>query len=330
MNILLTCVGRRHYLAKYFKQFIGNDGLVIGTDMTDSAPALVACDKRELVPSVTDVNYISILVDICNKYKIDYLFSLNDLELSKLSKNKKEFEIKTNCKVIVSDLSVVNKCNDKYETYLFADSLGILTPKTYIDINKVIDDLKEELICFPLMIKPRWGSASIGLFKVTNIDELKNGYHFCKESVSNSSLNSISQSDDTVIIQEFIEGDEYGIDILNSLSGEFINFTAKRKLSMRAGETDRAITVPQELFIDAVQKIGMNLHHIGNLDCDFLEKDGQYYLLEMNARFGGGYPFTHESGANHIEFLLDKNKDKTLYSYGLGLTLAKCDQLVVL
>lgn len=330
MNVLLTCVGRRHYLAKYFKQFVGDDGVVVGTDMTNSAPALVACDKRELVPSVIDVNYIPILIDICNKHEVDYVFSLNDLELSILAKNKKYIESKTKCKIVISDIDIINICNDKYETYLFADSLDIITPKTYIDINKVIQDLELEMISFPLMVKPRWGSASIGLYKVTTIDELKDAYLLCKDSVCKSFLNSISESDDSIIIQEFIEGNEYGVDILNSLSGDFINFTAKRKISMRSGETDRAVTVSQELFLDSVKKIATNLHHIGNLDCDFLEKNGKYYLLEMNARFGGGYPFTHEAGANHIEFLLAINKSSLLYTYESGLILAKCDHLVKL
>lgn len=332
MNILLTCVGRRHYLAKYFKDFVGSQGYVVGTDMTSSAPGLVACDFREVVPAVSSESYINVIMNICNKYNIDFLFSLNDLELEILSKNKSLISSETNATVVISNHSVIDICNDKYETYLFAINNFIPAPKTYIKLDIVKDDLDSGIIEFPLMIKPRWGSASIGLYKATNINELEKYFLLCKQSVHNSVLNDISTSDDKVIIQEFIEGQEYGVDVLNTLDGNYVNFAAKKKISMRAGETDRAETIDYLPFVDSVEKIAVNLKHIGNLDCDFLEKNGIYYLLEMNPRFGGGYPFTHESGANHILHLLGEisGLDIPEYTYSQGLTLSKCDQVVIL
>jgi carbamoyl-phosphate synthase large subunit len=110
----------------------------------------------------------------------------------------------------------------------------------------------------------------------------------------------------------------------------FIGFAAKKKLAMRAGETDKAITVAPASFEGIVAKIARALLHRGNLDCDFLERDGKFYLLEFNPRFGGGYPFTHLAGANHIQMLIDDYQERPLtpYSYQVGKAFAKCDTLV--
>jgi len=111
---------------------------------------------------------------------------------------------------------------------------------------------------------------------------------------------------------------------------EYIGYTAKRKLAMRAGETDKAVSVDPTPFDEVIKKIATALPHRGNLDCDFLESDGRLYLLELNPRFGGGYPFTHLAGANHIQMLLDDYQGKPLDSYGyqVNKVFAKYDVLV--
>ncbi|HSH44954.1 MAG TPA: N-acetylmuramic acid 6-phosphate etherase, partial [Longimicrobiales bacterium] len=127
-----------------------------------------------------------------------------------------------------------------------------------------------------------------------------------------------------VLIQELIEGDEYGVDILYDKEESFIGFTAKKKLAMRAGETDKAVTVPSEVLKEVVHTIAQNLPHRGNMDCDFIERDGQFYLLELNPRFGGGYPFTHLAGANHVKMLLDDYLNDPIddYFYEVGKAFA--------
>jgi len=99
---------------------------------------------------------------------------------------------------------------------------------------------------------------------------------------------------------------------------------------MRAGETDKAVTVSPDKFQDIVTMISNTLPHRGNLDCDFLELDGRLYLLEFNPRFGGGYPFTHMCGSNHVQMLVDDYHGKVLkeYGYSVGKGFAKCDTLV--
>lgn len=330
MNILLTCAGRRKYLVDYFKKELGERGRVIGADMTASAPALAGCDAYHLVPAVDAPNYIESLLAICKSERVDAIISLNDLELPVLAKAKAKFtEIGT--QLIVSDERAINICGDKFETCKFAESISIPAPKTYLSTKTAFDALRTRSINYPLIVKPRWGSASIGLYVVNTDAELEEAFATCQRVLANSFLSKLATDSDIVLIQEFITGPEYGVDIFNDLSGANRGVVLKKKLAMRAGETDKAITVHSDKLYAYAKAIGDTLGHIGNLDCDFLERDGEFYLLEMNPRFGGGYPFSHEAGANLVKALLQCIKgqsDEVSIDYEAGLTFAKCDVLV--
>lgn len=329
MNILLTCAGRRHYLASYFQHALSNLGRVVGTDMGLSAPALHACDGAYKVPGVFAENYLECLKKVMIKEKIDMVFSLNDLEVGLLAKNRKAIELETRATIYVPTVETLDICADKWHTYLFSKEIGIPTPATYLTVEDASSAIDAGEVCFPLIVKPRWGSASIGLFIVDSSADLGAGFVACQRAVTNSALGALGD-EGAVIIQEMIEGPEYGVDVLYGKNEEFIGFTAKKKLAMRAGETDKAVTVAPELFAEIIKKITDVLPHRGNLDCDFLERDGEFYLLEFNPRFGGGYPFTHLAGANHVQMLLDDYQGRPLarYSYQVGKAFAKCDTLV--
>lgn len=330
MNILLTCAGRRKYLVDYFKSELRNKGRVIGADMATSAPALAGCDSYYLVPSVDSQDYIDSLISICENEKINAVISLNDLELPILAKSKTKFEA-IGAKVIVADESQVDICGDKYATVEFAKSLAIPTPKTFLHLQSTLDCLAHSVVNFPLIVKPRWGSASIGLYIVNSDEELKEAYEQCKKVVSQSFLSQLETDDNAVLVQEFIQGPEYGVDIFNDLEGCNKGVVLKKKLAMRAGETDKAVTVSSIKLSEYASVIGDSLGHIANLDCDFLERDGEFYLLEMNPRFGGGYPFSHEAGANLVRALLQclgGESENVSIDYEVGKTFAKCDVLV--
>lgn len=330
MNILLTCVGRRKYLVDYFKKELGECGRVIGADMAASAPALSGCDAYHLVPAVDAPNYIETLLAICKSERVDAIISLNDLELPVLGKAKARFAA-IGTQVIVSDERAISICGDKFETCKFAESISVPAPKTYLSTKTAFDALRTRSISYPLIVKPRWGSASIGLYVVNTDAELKEAFATCQRVLENSFLSKLATDSNIVLIQEFITGPEYGVDIFNDLSGVNRGVVLKKKLAMRAGETDKAITVYSDKLYAYAKAVGDTLGHIGNLDCDFLERDGQFYLLEMNPRFGGGYPFSHEAGANLVKALLQcisGGSDKVSIDYETGVTFAKCDVLV--
>lgn len=331
INILFTCAGRRTYLLKYFKEQLGNDGLIVGTDMQLTAPALTAADIKEQVPAVYAPDYIDRTIDICRRHEIKALICLNDLELPILAVNRSRFE-EVGVKVIVSAPEVIDVCFDKYRTAKYVESLGLCTPATYVNYDEAINALDDGVLHFPLVLKPRWGSGSIGIEFVNSKEELEEVYAMLLKKVKQSILSTASIGEEYILIQQKIEGQEYGMDVMNDLEGNHRAVSVKKKLAMRAGETDKAQTVDNSEIRVIGQRLGENLRHIGNLDVDVFEKDGKYYILELNPRFGGGFPFSYEAGVNFpgaiIEWLKGNEINESMLQPRYGESYAKCDYLV--
>lgn len=296
-----------------------------------TAPALTAADVKIQVPAVYSPNYIDTTLKICKEYQVNALISLNDLELPILAEKKSLFE-EIGVKLIISDPEVIDICFDKFRTYNYIKSLGLPSPKTFINYQEALEAIHKGELQFPLILKPRWGSGSIGLEFVDDLEELEIIYRLLQKKIKKSILATASVSDEYILIQEVIKGNEYGLDIINDLNGKHCNVSVKQKLSMRSGETDKAITIENETIRCIGRKIGENLKHIGNLDCDILEKDDKYYVLELNPRFGGGYPFSHEAGVNVplaiVTWLEGKEVDNSILSPSIGKTYSKCDILL--
>ena len=305
MNILFTCAGRRTYLLKYFKENLSEGDKVFATDMQLSAPALQVADVKLQVPAVYAENYVDITLDICKENKIDALISLNDLELPILAENKARFEA-LGVKVIVSDSEVIDICFDKYKTAQWVESLGLKSPKTYVRLQDVKDALAKGEVEFPLFMKPRWGSGSIGLESIADMEELDIYYHLLMKKIKKTILATASVGDEYIMIQEKLTGNEYGLDVMNDLKGNNVGVSVKQKLAMRAGETDKAVTRDLPEVREMGRKIGETLKHIGNLDVDIMQNaNGDYCVLELNPRFGGGYPFSYEAGVNMPKAIIE-------------------------
>lgn len=332
MNILFTCAGRRTYLLKYFKENMSEGDKIIATDMQLSAPALTAADVIIQVPAVYDPKYIDITLNICKEQKIDALISLNDLELPILAENKVKFE-ELGVTVIVSDPDVIDIAFDKYKTAQWVESIGLIAPKTYVTLASAKEALAKGDIAFPLFMKPRWGSGSIGLETIDDMEELDIYYHLLMKKIKKTILATASVGDEYIMIQEKLTGKEYGLDIMNDLEGKNVGVSVKQKLAMRAGETDKAITVDLPEVYEMGRKIGENLKHIGNLDVDIMQRaNGDYCVLELNPRFGGGYPFSYEAGANMpkaiMSWLKGQQVDKSWLKPTIGKMFSKNDYLV--
>ena len=299
MNILLTSVGRRSYLVKYFKKALGGNGEVHVSNSSSITPAFVYADKSTVTPLIYENEYIPFLMDYCIKNKIKAIIPLFDVDLPVLSANKKAFE-QIGVNVIVSDENVINICNDKWETYnfLFKDSFNV--PKTYIALETALEAIKNEEIQFPLIVKPRWGMGSIAVFEAENQEELEILYKKVVSNIKSSYLKYESNKDlgKSVLIQEKLYGQEYGLDVINDLNYEYQNTIVKKKYAMRSGETDCAETINCPILKELGKTLSKKLHHIANLDVDVFMDDNTPYILEMNARFGGGYPFSHIAGIN--------------------------------
>lgn len=332
MNILFTCAGRRTYLLKYFKENMSEGDLIVATDMQLSAPALTAADIKVQVPAVYDPSYIDMTLDICKKYNINALLCLNDLELPILAENKAKFE-SIGVTVIVSDPKVIDIAFDKYKTARWVESIGLHAPKTYVTLTSAKEALAKGEISFPLFMKPRWGSGSIGLETIDDMEELDIYYHLLMKKIKKTILATASVGDEYIMIQEKLTGNEYGLDVMNDLQGNNVGVSVKQKLAMRAGETDKAITVDIPEVYEMGHKIGENLKHIGNLDVDIMQRaNGDYCVLELNPRFGGGYPFSYEAGANMpkaiLSWLKGNKVDSSLLKPTIGKMFSKNDYLV--
>lgn len=336
MNLLFTSVGRRSYLLKYFRDAMEECDRIFAANSTALNPAFLQADESIVTPTIYDSDYIPFLLRYCKEKNISALISLFDIDLLILAANKEKFaEIGT--KVIVSDVDFVDICNDKWKTFVFLQSHCFNVPKTYLNLIDVYKDLRRNELNFPLIVKPRWGMGSISVYQADNENELKIFYSKIKKEIQTSYLKyeSANNIDESVIIQEKIIGQEYGLDVMNDLEGEYKNTSVKKKISMRSGETDCAITVEDDDLKIIGEKIANISHHIGNLDIDvFKDKEKKIYILEMNARFGGGYPFSHLAGVDLpkaiINWLNGKQVALDLLSPRIGIIGQKDINLICL
>ena len=299
INILLTSAGRRNYLVEYFQEALRGQGKVFAADAKSSAPALQEADGVFLVPPIGHKHYLEALLEFCQQQQIALLVPLNDLELPYLAAAKDRFAA-VGTTVVASSPEIIGRCFDKWETHRFLRAQGVLTPKTYLSLGEAQDAIAAGELTFPLVLKPRWGSASIGLEFPQDVEELELSFELSQRRLARTALATVSESDydHAILIQEFIVGDEYGLDIVNDLSGRYVTTFVKQKLGMRAGETDSAVTVASEPLQELGETLGRTLGHIGNLDCDVFLTEKGAWVIELNPRFGGGYPFSHVAGAN--------------------------------
>lgn len=308
-------------------------GQIFAADMSLTAPALVDADVALQVPAIYSDQYISALLEIVRIHKIDAIISLNDLELPILSANKSKFDA-LGVKTIISSPVVIDIAFDKWKTVQYLHSLGLPQPKTYLTLDAALYGIEEGEVNFPLVVKPRWGSASIGIDFPSTVEELRLVYELQKIRLKRTILAEASKTDieQAILIQEKLPGKEYGMDILNDFEGNYFGTYVREKLAMRSGETDKARSIKDERFSELGKIVAESLKHIGNMDCDVFEKDGKLYILELNPRFGGGYPFSHEAGVNtaaiYIEWLRGNNEVELFDNYQAGLIFSKCDRLL--
>ena len=298
-NILFTSAGRRSYLINYFREALGGKGLVHAANSNALCPAFGAADKSVVTPLIYDAAYIPFLKQYCLDNNIKAVIPLFDVDLPVLAKHKTEFE-SIGVNVIVSDIDVVTTCNDKWQTFKFLKENGLNTPETFLHLEDALQALKSNNIVFPVIIKPRWGLGSIAIFEADDESELKVLFEKVKKEIKNTCLKYESEADyeHSVLIQEKLSGQEYNLDVINDLAGNYQNTIAKKKFAMRAGETDCAETVNAVGLKELGEVLSRKLRHTANLDVDVFCRRDAVYVLEMNARFGGGYPFSHMAGVN--------------------------------
>lgn len=299
MNVLITCAGRRNYLINCFQEALLGEGLVFAVDSSAHAPSLQDTDQAFIIPSIEHPDYVDSLVSICQDHQVRLLMPVHDLELPILAKARDRF-LSIGTIPLVSSPEIVEACFDKWQYQQLLASYGLIAPQTYLSIQEAEEAIAHGSLNFPLLLKPRWGTTSLEIQTVADVEELELTYRLIQKRLATSSLAqfNIADPERCILIQEKLHGREYGLDIINNLEGQYVGCLVREKLRMLSGQTDRAIAVVSESLEKLGAAIGENLHHIGSLDCDVIITDQGCYVIDLNPRIGGGYPFSHCAGAN--------------------------------
>lgn len=302
MKILFTSVGRRVELLQAFRHAAEKNGVdltIIGVDISRDAPALYFCDISEIVCRISDKNYIPSLLEICERENVDCLIPTIDTDLLLLSEHKHCFE-HIGTKVLISRTEKVQICRDKNYTADYFISLGLKSPKPYNSIEKYEEELNLKKQSFPAFIKPKDGSSSINAYKVDSLDDLK----LYAEKIGD------------YIIQPYISGTEYTIDIFCDYDGNPVYITPRERMAVRAGEVLKTRIVQDEVMIAEMQALIADYMPCGQITVQLIqdEKTGDNYYIEINPRFGGGAPLSMKAGADSAEAVLKMlNGDRLSY-----------------
>lgn len=318
MNILLLSSGTRNKIVQYFKKTLSGKGNVVCTDMSNLAPSIYEADKFYIVPRMTDPGYLDVILGICKNEKIDGVLSLIDPELSLLAENKDKFAA-VGTKVIGSSYELCEMSLNKFEMYNWLTNHGYKCAKSYIDKEEFFSDVEAGRARYPVFVKPSKGSASIAISKV-----------YDKETIE-----LLFEHDEGLMIQEFLDGQEIGADVyIDTVSGEIVSIFTKKKILMRAGETDKAESFKDEKLFDLIKKFVSEAGYIAQIDIDIFDVNGEYYISEVNPRFGGGYPHAYESGADHMKLIVNNLEGKVNEAvigknYEAGTYMMKYNEIMV-
>ncbi|SHN51783.1 carbamoyl-phosphate synthase large subunit [Butyrivibrio hungatei DSM 14810] len=302
MNILFCSVGRRCELLKDFRKTLGDKVRIVVTDNSPYAPALAFSDVSYKVPLITDENYIPMILDICKKEKINAITTLIDPEISILADHRAEFEA-LGVEVLAPYKETADLCFDKYEMFKYLSEKGVRTVKTYGTFEDFDKDYKEGKISLPVFVKPRTGSGSVGARRVESYELLK----------------EVMERSPELIIQELMTGKDMDADLyVDTVSGEVIAIFSKKKISTTIGGANKTISFKDEKLFEFVKDAMKVFKFNGPLDMDLFFQNGEYYLSEINPRFGGAYLHAYGAGVDFPSFIYRNVMEKEANKQQIG------------
>ena len=317
MNFLILAAGTRNKVVQYFKKAFTGVGIVVAADASLLAPAIYDADKYYIVPPINEPGYIDLILDICKKEKIDGVLSLIDPELSLLAANEDKFKA-VGTTVIGSNYDLCEMALDKYQMYQWLVAHNYYCARSWMDKEAFFKTVEKGEVTYPVFVKPAKGSASISISKA-----------FDKETVA-----LLFDHEEGLMVQEFLNGQEIGADVyIDMISGEVVSIFTKKKIKMRAGETDKAVSFKDEKLFALIEKFVLEAGYRGQIDIDIFDIDGRYYISEVNPRFGGGYPHAYECGCDHMKLILNnlqgKVNEKNIGAYEEGIYMMKYNEVKI-
>lgn len=286
-NILVLSAGRRVELVQAFREEMNSRGMaakVFATDMLpDMSAACQVVDCAIRAPRVTDPSYIDFLLEKCIELNVRMVVPTIDTELLLLSQQRTRFEAQ-GVHLVISEESLIEKCRDKRLTAQLFSEIGIGSPRIF----------DRGAIEFPCFAKPYDGSCSIG----------------AKAVASPEMLSEAMLSDEKMMFMEFIDAThaEYTVDAYYDKFGVLKCFVPRQRLETRAGEVSKGVTRRGHVYEYLKTKLSQIKGARGCITLQLFNNadTGRFAALEINPRFGGGFPLSYSAGANYPGWLIDE------------------------
>lgn len=308
VNVLITSVSRKVWLVNAFKKALKQarvKGKVISVDMNPLSAGLYVSDKHYIVPSSSDPNFIAIVERICKRENIHLLVPTRNEELLLFARNKKRFEAR-GTKVLVSNPKIIATCIDKYKFYKFLTKHDIPTPQTSLP-----DQVDSSSLKYPLFVKSRYGSGGKYAFKVKNKEELEFFVNYVPDP----------------IVQEFVNGKEYTIDLLSDFESNVLTVVPRERIEVVSGESYKGKTVKNFKLIKLAKNLAEKLGTIGHITIQCKVDKGTTKFIEVNPRFGGGAALGIAAGANTplllIKLILGRKVKPAIGKFRENLTMLR-------
>lgn len=320
MNYLMCSVGRRGELMKDFRASMEEGSRIIATDNSPYAPALYFADKQYIVPRIDDPIYIETILDICKKEQINAVTTFIDPEIMLLAENRERFT-EIGVEVLAPYTETAKLCFDKYEMFKYLREKGVRTAMTWGTFEEVKAAIDAGEVSLPVFVKPRTGSGSVGARKVLDLE----------------TLHAAFEQDPSLIAQELMTGEgcfDLDADVyVDTISHKPVAIFSKRKISTTIGGANKTISFKDQKLFDFAQEALSKFKFNGPIDADFFYKNGEYYLSEVNPRFGGAYLHAYGAGVDFVK-LIDRNlrgleNEVQIGDYEEGVVMMMYDSVVI-
>lgn len=320
MNYLMLSVGRRAELIKDFRSSMEKGSRIIATDNSPYAPALYFADKQYIVPRIDDPVYVDTILDICIKEQVNAVTTFIDPEIMLLAQNRDRFS-EIGVEVLAPYTETAKLCFDKYEMFKFLREKGIRTAMTWGAFEEVKAALEAGEVSLPIFVKPRTGSGSVGARKVFDIETLRVAF----------------EQDPCLIAQELMTGDgcfDLDADIyVDTITHKPVAIFSKKKISTTIGGANKTISFKDQRLFNFAQETLSHFKFNGPIDVDFFYKNGEYYLSEVNPRFGGAYLHAYGAGVDFIKLIENnlhgKANETQIGNYEEGIVMMMYDSVVI-
>lgn len=300
------------------RQSLAGEGKLIATDNSPVAPAIYIADKQFTVPRIDSPDYIGTILQICRDQSVKAITTLIDPEIELLAQNRELF-LENGVLPLCPEKQTAHLCFNKYEMFKHLSSKGVRTTLTFDSLDSFQQALNEGSIQFPVFIKPISGSGSVGAKKVNTMDEL---------------LSIWNEGQFVYIIQELMTGGDCDADVyVDCISHQPVSIFSKKKIETRIGGASKTISFKDPKLFAFVEEVCAALELSGPCDMDFFLKDGEYYLSEINPRFGGAYLHAYGAGVDFIKLIMNnidgiENK-KQIGQYDEDIIMMMYDDVII-